>query len=279
MQVSAESGAYVKEQDEPTRVVAKSDEQKARIKVAVKACVLFSETDVEDIDKIIDAMEEKKVQSREVVIFEGQEGDYFYVIESGNFTAMKAGHPVFTYEGKGSFGELALMYNCPRAATVTADTDGVIWALDRMTFRKIIMTSNIKKRERFEKVLNSVTCLQSMGEAEKSLIADVVTCTTYAKDDRVFEVGDALGDEGKFYIIEQGEVKVLDSSGSEESSLRSGDVFGHVELLDEGLEKRGTAAVVAADATKVLVMQGDSFKRLIAEGNSHIFTPEAPISI
>ena len=37
-QVSAESGAYVKEQDEPTRVVSKSDEQKSRIKVAIKVC-------------------------------------------------------------------------------------------------------------------------------------------------------------------------------------------------------------------------------------------------
>ena len=190
-QVSAESGAYVKEQDEPTRVVSKSDEQKSRIKVAIKvcfrcthvfllftsapalhvklqvsagalshltfvlclcvrslaprllivlsaqSCVLFSETDPEDIERIVDAMDEKKVLSQEVVITEGQEGDYFYVIESGNYTASKGGQSVFTYEGKGSFGELALMYNCPRAATVTADTDGVIWALDRMTFRKV----------------------------------------------------------------------------------------------------------------------------------------------
>lgn len=107
------------------------------IVLSAQSCVLFSETDPEDIERIVDAMDEKKVLSQEVVITEGQEGDYFYVIESGNYTASKGGQSVFTYEGKGSFGELALMYNCPRAATVTADTDGVIWALDRMTFRKV----------------------------------------------------------------------------------------------------------------------------------------------
>ena len=59
----------------------------------------------------------------------------------------------------------------------------------------------------------------------------------------------------------------------------AGDVFGHIGLLDEDLISRVTAAIVLEDNTKVLVMQGDSFKRLIAEGNSHIFTPEAPLSI
>ena len=49
---------------------------------------------------------------------EGEEGDNFYVIEAGDFVAVKGGRQVFRYEGSGSFGELALMYNCPRAATV-----------------------------------------------------------------------------------------------------------------------------------------------------------------
>lgn len=45
LQVSAESGAYVKEQDEPTRVVSKSDEQKSRIKVAIKVRYCADDTD------------------------------------------------------------------------------------------------------------------------------------------------------------------------------------------------------------------------------------------
>jgi hypothetical protein len=49
---------------------------------------------------------------------EGEEGDNFYVIETGVFAASKEGETVFRYEGKGAFGELALMYNCARAATV-----------------------------------------------------------------------------------------------------------------------------------------------------------------
>ncbi len=54
---------------------------------------------------------------------EGEEGDNFYIIESGHFKATKADGDkeklLFAYHDEGAFGELALMYNCPRAATVT----------------------------------------------------------------------------------------------------------------------------------------------------------------
>ena len=53
---------------------------------------------------------------------EGEAGDNLYVIQAGVYEAIKgagAGEKVlFRYEDKGAFGELALMYNCPRAATV-----------------------------------------------------------------------------------------------------------------------------------------------------------------
>ena len=49
------------------------------------------------------------------------------MIESGTYKAVKqathgAKRLLFTYEGKGAFGELALMYNCPRAATVVVSS-------------------------------------------------------------------------------------------------------------------------------------------------------------
>ena len=40
---------------------------------------------------------------------------------------------VGAYDGKGSFGELALMYNMPRAATIVATTEGVLWAMVSVT--------------------------------------------------------------------------------------------------------------------------------------------------
>ena len=75
----------------------------------------------------------------------GQKGDYFYIIESGVFEVIVNGVAVATLESGKSFGELALLYNTPRAATVYALTNCVVYALDRDTFRNTLANTSFSK--------------------------------------------------------------------------------------------------------------------------------------
>lgn len=59
----------------------------------------------------------------------------------------------------GSFGELALIYGTPRAATIKAKTDVKLWAIDRDTYRRILMGSTIRKRKLYETFLEKVSIL------------------------------------------------------------------------------------------------------------------------
>ena len=104
-------------------------------------------------------MGERKAKPGESIIKQGEEGDNLYVVESGTLSCSKlfAGNkePTFLkkFQPGDSFGELALLYNAPRAATVIADTDAVLWSLDRNTFNHIAKDAASKKREKYEQFL------------------------------------------------------------------------------------------------------------------------------
>lgn len=66
---------------------------------------------------------------------------------------------VTTIAEGGSFGELALIYGTPRAATVRAKTDVKLWGIDRDSYRRILMGSTIRKRKMYEEFLSRVSIL------------------------------------------------------------------------------------------------------------------------
>lgn len=126
----------------------KTDEQKASIAEAIRASVVFqniSDAQRELIYKVMEPMEVKKGQW---IIKQGTVGDRFFIVDEGSFAVRilpededdsegTGGNLVHVYEGSRqanshpSFGELALMYSAPRAASIIAQTDGHLWALHR----------------------------------------------------------------------------------------------------------------------------------------------------
>jgi len=97
-----------------------------------------------------------------------------YVVESGVLQCTKifkgSSQPTLLkeYQAGEGFGELALLYNAPRAASIKAKTDCVVWKLDRDTFNHIVKDAAAKKRDKFENFLSSVKILQSMDPYERS---------------------------------------------------------------------------------------------------------------
>lgn len=71
----------------------------------------------------------------EVIIRQGELGDLFFCLETGTATASVNGKDVMNYEAGGCFGELALIYNSPRAASVVATSSCKLWTLDLRYFR------------------------------------------------------------------------------------------------------------------------------------------------
>jgi len=73
-----------------------------------------------------------------------------------------------------SFGEKALLYNCPRAATVTATSDALLWAVDRVTFRHMIAHTSEDTIGSIITALRAVPILSSLTEEQLNKVAAAV---------------------------------------------------------------------------------------------------------
>ncbi|XP_013792283.1 cAMP-dependent protein kinase type I-beta regulatory subunit-like, partial [Limulus polyphemus] len=177
---------------------------------------------------IFDAMFPVVHSAGEKVIQQGDEGDNFYVIDQGEVEVFVNDHLVTTIGEGGSFGELALIYGTPRAATVIAKTDVKLWAIDRDTYRRILMGSTIRKRKLYEEFLSKVSILESLDKWERLTVADALEPVQFNDGDVVVEQGQR-GDD--FYIIEQGTAVVLQRRSENEPQVEVGrlgpsDYFG-----------------------------------------------------
>jgi cAMP-dependent protein kinase regulator len=112
------------------------------------------------------------------VIEQGQDGNELYVVDSGQLKCFKRfggsteNKYLKTYQPGESFGELALLYNAPRAASIQAETDCVLFALDRPTFNHIVKDAASRKRQKYEDFLLRIELLGDMDPYERSKIAD-----------------------------------------------------------------------------------------------------------
>lgn len=241
----------------------KTDEQRGRLKEVLLKSFLFAGLEDKEMTIILDAMEEVKTEKGGKVINQGDNGDFLFVVESGSLGCYikkdGAEKNVMTCRNGDVFGELALLYNCPRAASVQAEEACVCWKLDRNTFNHIVKDAACAKRERYIGFLKSVPLLEVMDSYELSQIADALKPELSSKDTMIVTEG-ASGD--KFYIIEEGELKAT-KNGETVLEYKAGDYFGELALLHN--TPRAASVVVTSDQCKLLCLDRKSFNRLLGK--------------
>lgn len=166
------------------------------------------------------------------------------------------GKKVKTCEAGDAFGELALLYNCPRAATCITSSNCVLWELDRDTFNHIVKDAAAKKRQLHEGFLSQVDILKTMDQYERSKIADALKTEVFRDKDLIIRQGDA---GNKFYIIEEGSaIATIDNKTV--LSYKTRDYFGELALLKDQPRQ---ANVIAQGPVKCVTLDRRSFKRLL----------------
>lgn len=257
------------DEDEAHVVHGKSDDQRKRLTAVVEQMLLFKSLDAEQFRQVIDAMFEKVVEPGDNIITEGDDGDYFYIIENGQYDVFKdingEQKKVFQYDNKGSFGELALMYNAPRSATVTASTGGSLWAMDRETFRRIVVKEQAKKRRKYEMFLQKVDILSTVTDEERTKIADAIEERKYKDGELILAQG---ADPDYFYMVQEGSVDIRrrgDDKNSPQTethlvTLPVGKYFGELAFLTN--KPRAASAYAQGDVI-CACLDVSAFERLL----------------
>jgi len=159
------------------------------------------------------------------------------------------------------FGELALLYNCPRAASVVSRTQSTVWELDRETFNNIVMAAVQRKRTKYNSMLRRVSLFANISEGEMANIIDVLKLEVYPHGAEIVR----QGEEGNhFFIVAEGEVvasKAIEGAEPVQYVHREGDYFGEVALIQNA--PRAASVVAYSQEVKVLSMDRSTFKRLM----------------
>ena len=164
------------------------------------------------------------------------------------------------YQVGEAFGELALLYNAPRAATITTLEECVLWQLDRDTFNHIVKDSAVRRREKYEEFLEKVQIFSTMEPYERSKLTEAFTEVKVQAGDYIIQQGQ---DGSDLFLLQEGEAYAsIDKDGTEQTVMEYGigDYFGERALL---MNEPRAANVTAKSDCLLVSMSRHSVKRLL----------------
>src|SRR5260221_93529 len=106
---------------------------------ALQRVPLFAELDRRDVEQIARVFKERHFAAGEIVVMEGSEGAAFFLIESGEATVSVGGKERATLQPGDYFGEIALIDEGTRSATIPASSDLTCYGLTFWDFRPLVL--------------------------------------------------------------------------------------------------------------------------------------------
>lgn len=193
---------------------------------------VFSDLDPKERKMLIKALQKQECTEGEIIMNQGDVGDFFYICEKGSVNFVVDGKDVGSCGKGGSFGELALLYDSPRAATCVANAACTLWKVDQTTFRHLLARSAKDQEGDIVDVLAKVPLFKDLDRGIVSKFSSVLTTVKFSEGEAIVK----KGDEGTiFYIINDGQVRVHDiglgDSTFADQILKNGDWFGERALM------------------------------------------------
>ena len=148
----------------------------------------------------------------------------FYLVSFGTVSFMVDGENVGNCAQSGSFGELALLYDAPRAATCIAMGQVEVWCLDRTTFLSVLWAHRSTNANRTYPTLRACPLFGNIDDDKLREISEETTIARYEKGHEIVK----KGTKGmNVYVIHEGTVEVsdfLDNDGGQVRGCKFADI-------------------------------------------------------
>ncbi len=240
---------------------------------------LFAELETTQLHTLVQAFEKINVSKQEFIINQGEPGDYFYVLYQGTVVYEIDGQPVGTTtanhtdlnsvdDSPKSFGELALFFAAPRAASVFAETDCILYRLDQVNFRVVAQYHGKHEDQQHVALLKTIPVIQDLDAPSLNKLVSAITVHNVAKNEVLFNKGDRITD---FFIVQSGQIQATDlvwgGANYEDLLLGPGQSQNHFGWRALAQDEPVIANVSAVVDSTVLAVQGDIFRRVVGRHN------------
>ena len=176
-----------------------SSRVKAKLLMYLKKCVLFQHLSSESL-LVIDSMRYLEFEEGEIVLREGDRGHELFVVDEGSFQCYKEDDYRMrkTYGPGEVFGELALLYDHPRALSISAATRGRLYGLGRKEFTLLIRGSKVEALAECEQLVGKVDLFMNLNIYERSKLYESMQTLSFGKEECIIREGEV---GSSFYIV------------------------------------------------------------------------------
>ncbi len=229
---------------------------------ALRAVPLWSDLSEARLLQVARAMRAENVARGTEVVRQGELGNRFYVIARGAFEVLVDGQPIKQLGRGNYFGEMALLNNAPRNATVVALESSRIYSLDQAVFHTLL-ADDLQRRAQLEAAMAyraevaAIPLFRDLAPADLDLLLTRMVPFGVRPGHEFIRQGE-MGD--RFYVILKGAAEVI-QDGKVVAQRGAGDALGEIALL---FNVPRTATLRATEPTELLALDASDFHDLLA---------------
>lgn len=216
---------------------------------------LFKDLDREVYLAIIRTMKYFKLAANEIIFNQGDKGKHLFIIVKGLVDILVNGVKIKTLGVKDMFGEVALMHDVLRTASVVSKEKTEMWALERSKFREAIRTVAAKQFHDNRICIEKCELFVDLDDKCKTRLLEIVVAQVYENQiiAREGEIGTHL------YVVKYGRVKLF-VEGKDIGELREGEYFGELSMVNENFR---TATAKAVNRVVLLSFEPKDLQKII----------------